>query len=235
MTDAYIENLMSHLDVISGRLDQNKLITKTRSAVQNGLKKFAITEAEKAKLYASFEIQFSLGVVNKLLETVLQADLLEQQVQVEIEKIALTKKQTDLVAQQILTELQTTTKVQNEAALLSSNKTLVDAQVSTEAKRKLDVMSGIELKNEQMLAARQSALFEEARRIVLIKSTLFNNQIQKSKEENALLNSLALDDAFIITAEHFSRVQTAMDNISTTEITYTTALTTDVPHVDPGT
>lgn len=228
MTDAYVTEMLRNIDTISSGLDNNGLIANTRDAVQNGLKTFQITPAEKAKLYANFEIQFSLGVVTKLIDIVAQSGLVEQQIELE-------KKKIELLTQQILSETQNTEKVTAEVALLGSNKALVDAQKLTQDKQRLDVMAGINIKNQQVIATQQTAKFEEARRHVLLNSTKFNNQIQKAKEENALINSLAVDDSFTITDTHLLRSKNAMDAITTTDISYTSEITTAVGIIDAGT
>jgi len=248
MTSSYVTEVLSNIDSISDGLDQNGLITKTRSAVQTGIKKFQITPAEQAKLYANFEMQFSLGVITKLIDVVIQSGLIEQQIAVEKKKIDLMieqiktqaeetylkNAQARLTEQQILSEVQNTTKVTREHELLAENKALVMAQKATEEKRKLDVMAGINIKNEQALSTRQSAKFEEARRHVLIGSTQQNGQIQKSKEENATLNALALDADFTITESHLTRVKSALDGITLTQISYTEELTSTVGIVNAG-
>jgi len=95
-------------------------------------------------------------------------------------------------------------------------------------------MAGINIKNEQALSTRQSAKFEEARRAVLLSSTQQNAQIQKSKEENAMFNSMAIDEAFVITETHFARVKSALDAITVTPVNYTEELNTAVGQVNAG-
>lgn len=228
MTDTYVTEVLNNIDTITERLDANKLITKTRDAVQKGIKKFQITPAEQAKLYANFEMNFSVAIVQKLIDVTIQSGLIEQQIEME-------KKKIDLITQQIETEVQNTLKTTAELELLGENKRLVEAQVETQKKQKLDVMAGINIKNQQAKATLESARFEEARRHILIDSTLFNNQINKSKEENALLNALAVDDKFVITDTHLLRVRNAMDGITTTKTTYTTGLAGTVPQLNPVT
>jgi len=227
MTEVFVNEILGNITAISEGLDENGLIVKTRDSVQNGIKKFQITPAEQAKLYANFEIQFSLGVITKLIDVVVQSGLIEQQIELEKNKI-------ELLKQQVLSEIENTAKIEAEVALLESNKLFVEAQTRTEEKRKIDAMAGIQIKNWQAESTKQSAKFEEARRYVLINSTLFNNQIQKSKEENATLNSLAVDDSFVITESHLTRVKAALDGITLSAITYTEELTTAVEHIDAG-
>lgn len=228
MTQAFIDEFISDLGQITTAIDSNTLIANTRKAVQEGLQAFAITPAEKAKLYANFEIQFSVQTVTKLIDTVMAGSLTEKQIETEAAKI-------DLLKQQLASEVNNTAKVAAEIVLLGENTNLVRAQTATEEKRKLDVMAGINVKNEQALSTRTSAKFEEARRYILISSTLFNNQIQKAKVENETLNSIALDTGVTISADHLTRVASANDAITLTEVSYTSELTTEVAHVNPGT
>lgn len=230
MTDAYVTTVLKNIDDITAGIDANALIEKTRTAVLTGIKSFQTTPAKKAELYANFEMQFSVQVVTKLIDSVLQAGLIEQQIELE-------KKKIELLTQQILSEVKNTQKAEAEIALLSSNKALVDAQKATQEKQRLDVMAGINIKNEQALSTRQSAKFEEARRHVLIASTQQNSQIQKSKEENAMFNSMAIDESFVITETHLTRIKTALDAITTTSVSYSTELdagTNPVEQVDAG-
>lgn len=195
-----------------------------------GIKSFQATPAEKAKLYANFEIQFSVQVVTKLIDSIISAGLIEQQIEVEKLKV-------QLLTQQKLTEVQNTAKTTAEEALLTSNKELVEAQILTQAKQRLDVMAGINIKNEQALSTRQAAKFEEARRHVLLASTQQNSQIQKSKEENSMFNSMAIDESFVISETHLTRIKAALDAITTTSVSYTTELdtvTNPVEQVDVG-
>lgn len=241
MTDAFSKAVIADINTISTALDENKLIDKTRNAVLKGIKSFQTTPAEKAKLYANFEMQFSVNVISKILDSVLQGTLIEQQIETEkqrkasmIIEDALKSAQKLLVDQQKLSEVNTTAKISKESDLLVSNKALVDAQKATQEKQRLDVMAGINVKNEQALSARQSAMFEEARRHVLIESTKQNAQIQKAKEENATLNSLAIDDAFVVSDTHLTRVKDALDAITVAELTYTEELTVAVVQVNVG-
>lgn len=227
MTDAYVTTLLSNINAVTAGIDSNALITKTRNAVLTGIKSFQTTPAKKAELYANFEMQFSVAVVTKLIDSVISAGLIEQQIEAE-------KKKIELITQQILTEVQNTAKAAAEVALLGSNKLLVDAQKATQEKQRLDVMASINVKNEQALSARQSAMFEEARRHVLLASTQQNSQIQKSKEENAMFNSMAIDESFVITETHLLRVKAALDAITVTPIAYTEELTTSVGQVNAG-
>lgn len=230
MTSAYVTEILGNINAFSAGIDENQLITKTRAAVLTGIKSFQATPAEKAKLYANFEIQFSVQVVTKLIDAVISAGLVEQQIEVEKLKV-------QLLTQQNLTEVQNTSKTTAEVALLASNKALVEAQILTQAKQRLDVMAGINIKNEQALSTRQSAKFEEARRHVLIESTQQNSQIQKSKEENAMFNSMAIDESFVITESHLTRIKTALDAITTSAVTYTEELddtTNPVGQIDVG-
>lgn len=240
MTDSYVVEVLKNIKDMSTGLDANPMIVNTRNTVLTNIKKFQIIPSEQAKLYANFEIQFSVAVVTKLIDSVIesslkekQIDLLKQQILSETKntdkiaaEIALINSQKAMVDQQKLTEVEQTIKTTKEGELLVSNKALVNAQTLTQEKQKLDVMAGINIKNEQALSTRESARFEEARRHVLIESTKQNAQIQKSKEENATLNSLALDDAFVITESHLLRIQTALNNITTTDVSYTSNLTT---------
>jgi len=140
-----------------------------------------------------------------------------------------------MIQQQKLTEINNTSKVLKENTLLDGNKALVDAQVATQKKQMLDVMAGINIKNEQALSTRQNAKFDEARRYVLVKSTQQNGQINKAKEENALINSLALDANFVISDTQLSRSKSAMDAIEITQISYESELTTPVGQVNANT
>lgn len=228
MTSAYMTQLLTDIDALSAGIDQNKLIANTRAAVIDGIDRFTLSDAEKSKLYANFEIQFSLGVVGKVIDAVVNSGLIEQQIELEKAKIALAN-------QQLLSEQNNTEKLQAEIALLGSNKALVDAQTLTEGKRKLDVIAGINIKNEQVLATRQSAKFEESRRFVLLESTKFNNQIQKADKSTAFLNSLALDNNFTITEAHLTSVKNDINAITVADITYTEEITQDVAYVNPGT
>lgn len=174
-------------------------------------------------------------IAESLQEMTLKASLNAAQVASLEAEAPLKSAQKILVDQQKLTEINTTAKVLKESALLDSNKLLVDAQKATQEKQRLDVMAGINIKNQQAISTQQSAKFEETRRHVLLKSTLFNNQIQKSKEENATLNSLAIDDGFVISDAHLTRVKSALDGISVADITYTSEITQPVGIVDAGT
>ncbi|MDD2267472.1 hypothetical protein [Sulfuricurvum sp.] len=285
---SFIQEILDDINTISDGINTNALVEGARGSVTNGLKAFMITPKEKASIQANFEMQFTGGIISKIVDTVMQGRITEIDIEIKekelelkdkeiqlqnaqlnlaLKEIALRTAQIDvmnreialkesqstaqisqmnaetalksaqklLVDQQKLTETNTTVKVGNEAQLLSSNKALVDAQVVTEGKRKLDVMAGINIKNEQALSTRQSAKFEETRRFVLIGSTQQNGQIQKSKEENATLNALALDANFGITDTHLTRVRSALDGITLTPISYTEELTSAVGVVDAGT
>lgn len=227
MASEFITAYLDTIDDITARLDDNNLIAKTREAVLSGLKSFQITPAEKAKLYANFEIQFSIDVVTKVIDTAMQSGVVEAQISELNARVA-------LLTQQLASEAQNTAKLQAEIALLGSNKILVDAQKATEDKRKLDVMAGINVKNWQAEGAKQSALFEESRRHVLIQSTKFNNQIQKADKSTAWFNSLAVDDGFTVTETHISSVKADIDAIAVTDITYTSDITGVVAHVAYG-
>jgi hypothetical protein len=230
MTDVYVASILKNINDITVGIDNNALITKTRTAVLTGIKSFQTTPAKKAELYANFEMQFSVQVVTKLIDAVIGAGLIEQQIEVEKLKV-------QLLTQQILSEVQNTAKGAAEIALLQSNKGLVEAQILTQAKQRLDVMAGINIKNEQALSTRQSTKFEEARRHVLIESTQQNSQIQKSKEENAMFNSMAIDESFVITESHLTRIKAALDGITTTAVSYAEELdttTNPVGQIDAG-
>lgn len=227
MTNEYLTNFIENLNEITEAIDKNSLITNTREAVKDGIGSFAITEEAKAKLYANFEMQFSIQAITKLIDSVMAGTLQEQQVKVEEAKA-------NLLVQQLKTEIQNTAKITAEIALLGSNKTLVDAQVVTEGKRKLDVMAGIAAKNEQMIASRMSAKFEESRRFTLINSTNYNNIIQKAKVKNEMLNSIALDTGVTISAEQMNDVKEACDAIPTDPIEYETELKSEIITIDPN-
>lgn len=224
-TTAFITAYLDTIDAITDRLNTNNLIAQTRTAVLNGIKSFQVTPAEKAKLYANFEIQFSVDVVTKVVDTAMQASVAEKQIEELTAKIL-------LLSQQLLSEQKNTEKMTEEIQLLQSNKLLVDAQILTEGKRKIDVMAGINVKNWQAEGAAQSAKFEESRRHVLIASTKFNNQIQKADKSTSFLNSLAVDDGFTITAEHLSGVKADIDGISVADVVYISDITSTVNHVD---
>lgn len=226
-TPEFITAYLDTIDAITTRLNTNNLIAQTRTAVLNGIKSFQVTPAEKAKLYANFEIQFSVDVVTKVVDTAMQASVSEVQIQELNARVA-------LLTQQLQSELKNTEKLQKEIDLLGSNKLLVDAQKITEEKRKLDVMAGINIKNWQAEGAKQGALFEESRRFVLLKSTKFNSQIQKADKSTAWFNSLAVDDGFTMTESHITSVKTDIDGITVEDITYTSGITTAVAHVDYG-
>jgi len=227
MASEFLTTYLETIDEITTHLDSNNLIANTRSAVLDGLKSFQITPAEKAKLYANFEIQFSIDVVTKVIDTAMQSGVVEAQIKELNARVA-------LLTQQLASETQNTAKLQAEIALLGSNKILVDAQKATEDKRKLDVMAGINVKNWQAEGAKQSALFEESRRHVLIKSTKFNNQIQKADKSTAWFNSLAVDDGFTMTEAHITSVKNDIDAITVEDITYTSDITGTVVHVAYG-
>lgn len=226
-TPEFITAYLDTIDTITTRLNTNNLITQTRTSVLNGIKSFQVTPAEKAKLYANFEIQFSVDVVTKVIDTAMQANVSEVQIQELNARVA-------LLTQQLENELKNTEKLQKEIDLLGVNKLLVEAQTVTEGKRKLDVMAGINIKNWQAEGAKQSALFEESRRHVLIKSTKFNSQIQKADKSTAWFNSLAVDDGFTMTESHISSVKSDIDGITVEDITYTSGITAAVVHVDYG-
>lgn len=278
---ALIDDLITDIGGISATVNTNILVSGARASVTEGIKSFMISPKEKATILANFEMQFTGGILNKIIDASIQARVSESQIALSIaeaalkqqellikekeillqeqritlaqQEIALKIKQIDVmereitlkealntaqiaqIEQQTLTEVQNTIKVTKEHELLSENKLLVIAQQATEAKRTIDAMAGINIKNWQAESTKQSALFEESRRIVLLKSTQFNNQIQKSKEENATLNSLAVDDSFVITETHLTRVKAALDAISVGDIAYTSEITQDVVHVDYGT
>jgi len=228
MASEFITGYLDTIDEITTRLDTNNLIAKTRTAVLDGIKSFQTTPAEKAKLYANFEIQFSIDVVTKVVDTAMQSGVVEAQIKELNARVA-------LLTQQLASEMQNTAKLQAEIALLGSNKILVDAQKVTEDKRKLDVMAGINVKNWQAEGARQSALFEESRRYVLLKSTKFNNQIQKADKSTSWFNSLAVDDGFVITEAHIASVKADIDAITVEDVSYTSGVPDTVTHVEYGT
>lgn len=245
---AYIDDILTSVSTISASINTNELVVGARSSVTTGIKSFMISPKEKATILANFEMQFTGAIISKIIDTVMQAKvseaqiaLINKQILTETQRVAsmiiedgLKGAQTILVEQQKLTEANTTVKIVKESDLLTSNKALVEAQVLTQGKQRLDVMAGINIKNEQALSTRQSAKFEEARRFVLIESTKQNAQIQKSKEENMTLNSLAIDDAFIVSDTHLTRVKSALDAITVSELTYTEELTVAVGQVDAG-
>lgn len=220
----FINGYLDTIDAITERLNTNNLIENTRNAVLNGLKSFQISPAEKAKLYANFEIQFSVDVVTKVIDTAMQSGVVEVQIKELTARV-------ELLKQQLKSETENTEKIKKEIDLLGSNKSLADAQIETENKRKIDVMAGINIKNWQAEGAKQSALFEESRRHVLIKSTMFNSQIQKADKSTAWFNSLAVDDKFTMTEAHIASVKKDIDAITVEEITYTSDIDADVVHV----
>lgn len=226
MTPSYLTAVLADVEAISVALDSNSLITKTREAVLNGIKGFQITPAEKSKLYANFEMQFSIQIVSKLFDVVVNSSLVEQQIEVEKAKAA-------LIAQQILTEIQTTLKATNEAALLATNKLLVEEQIKTEKKRTFDAMAGILVKNAQVHATMQSAKFEEARRYVLIHSTESNDQIQKADREVALIQAIATDETLTISTTHLQRAVDGLDGILAEPVQYLTEIDDAVLTVNP--
>lgn len=228
MTDNYVTEVLANIEAISAALDNNALITKTRQAVLTGIKGFQITPAEKSKLYANFEMQFSVQVVSKLIDVVVNSGLVEKQIATEAAKVA-------LLTQQLATETQNTLKVTNEVALLASNKQLVDKQITTEDKRRLDVMAGILVKNAQTHATMQSAKFEEARRYILIHSTESNDQIQKADREVALIQAIATDETLTISTTHLQRAVDGLDGILAAPVAYFTEIDDIALAVNPET
>jgi hypothetical protein len=258
---AYLDNILTGINTASQSIDINILVQGARNSVSNGIASSMMTPKEKATLLANFETNFTGMIVSKIIDSVMQASLNEVQIQLsqkqlEITQIELEQKQAELeklryeldnilplqksdaearismMQQQKLTEQNNTLKVLKENALLDGNKALVDAQVNTQKKQMLDVMAGINIKNEQALSTRMNAKFDEARRYVLIQSTQQNGQINKAKEENSLINSLALDANFVISDTQLSRSKAAMDAITLTPVNYTTELNTKVGQVD---
>jgi hypothetical protein len=228
MTPTYVTEVLGNIEAISAALDNNALITKTREAVLTGIKGFQITPAEKSKLYANFEMQFSVQVVSKLIDVVVNSGLVEKQIATEAAKVA-------LLTQQLETEVQNTLKVTNEVALLASNKLLVDEQIKTEKKRTYDVMAGILVKNAQVHATTQSAKFEEARRYILIHSTESNDQIQKADREVALIQAIATDETLTISTTHLQRAVDGLDGILAAPVAYFTEIDDIALAVNPET
>jgi hypothetical protein len=228
MTPTYVTEVLGNIEAISAALDNNALITKTREAVLTGIKGFQITPAEKSKLYANFEMQFSVQVVSKLIDVVVNSGLVEKQIATEAAKV-------DLLTQQLATEVQNTLKVTNEVALLASNKLLVDEQIKTEKKRTYDVMAGILVKNAQVHATTQSAKFEEARRYILIHSTESNDQIQKADREVALIQAIATDETLTISTTHLQRAVDGLDGILAAPVAYFTEIDDIALAVNPET
>lgn len=230
-----LQDILNDINAISKAINTNELVKGARESVEKGLKAFMITPKEKAQIKAQFEMQFTGAILTKIIESAMQMRVNDSQISVHATEIALRTAQKELVDQQTLTEVQNTIKVTNEGELLVSNKAFVVAQTATEGKRKLDAMAGINIKNWQAIGAKENALFEESRRHVLIKSTLFNSQIQKADKSTAWFNSLAVDDGFTMTEAHISSVKADIDNISVEEITYVSGISKNVEDVSYGT
>jgi hypothetical protein len=76
---AYIDDFLTRVDNISAKVKANALITDTRTAMQDFLKDYAVTDEKKGEIYASFEATIAANMIKTVFDTALQLPIVEQQ------------------------------------------------------------------------------------------------------------------------------------------------------------
>ena len=227
----FFDEYKERVKALSTLAKDNDLIRDTREQFSKQLKDYAVTDEKRGELIVNFEVGVTAVMLSKIYDVALQvpqANATLRSVEVEnmlkladlpLKEAALMQKNKELEILEKELEVK-----QGEILLKAANLELQDAniallneQTNNEKHRKRDIQASVLVKNYQALSAWMSARFEHIRRKVLLKSDEGNLQINKAKEANSFLNTMAsrVDPS----ATDITYVKTQIDSITNSVLT----------------
>ncbi len=192
-----LTNVTDNITALSENINNNIFISSTREAFQNGIATYEIDDGEKAKLIANYEAQLSVGVIGHIM--------------------SIAKEMPTIIAQEEL--------IRKQIANEDKKKNVIEQQELTEKYRHRDLRASVNVKNASMTVSKHQAKFEEARKHIAIKANQQNMVLKKSGFKVQQLEAVATDDDYIIESAQMEDVKNSIDNITTTEVTYTSEIT----------
>lgn len=189
--------LMDKIDTLSDNAKNNPLFQDAKESFLEGLKDFSLTAQEQSLAFSDFMSKTFLGQYDVIIRSAMALDG-------ELAKVLKTKKETVLV---------------NETTVLTME------QINSERLRQIDTKANIKLKNQQVIVTWESALTEEARRLVLLKANNDNIRIKKSEHMVSYMKVISDDTDISLTGDIHSAVKTNIEDIVTNNLlTITNAL-----------
>lgn len=198
--NAALNELMNKIDTLSDNAKNNPLFQDAKDSFLTGIKDFSATEMEKMLAFADFMSKTFLGQYDVIIRSAMALDG-------ELAKVNKTKRETVLV---------------HETTVLTME------QINSERLRQQDTKANIKLKNQQVIVTWESALTEEARRLVLLKANNDNIRIKKSEHLVSYMKVISDDTNVELTESIHSAVKTNIEDIVTGNLlTITQALPSD--------
>lgn len=99
-----LQTILTNIDLISAKINDNVFIKNARTSVKEGLESFAVEEDEKAKIYASFEQQLSATVINNIINVAKELPTIQAQEELIREQIKVQNKEYLIKDQQEIAE-----------------------------------------------------------------------------------------------------------------------------------
>lgn len=198
--DTTLNSLMDKLDTLSDNAKSNVLFQAAKDSFLEGLESFTATEMEKMSAYADFMSKTFSAQFDIIFRGAMALDG-------EVAKVEKTKRETRLV---------------HETTVLTME------QTNSERLRQKDYKAGISLKNQQIIVTFESALTEESRRLVLLKSNGDNVKIQESVNMVNYMKVVSDDEDISLTEAIHTAVKTNIQNITSSNLlTITNTLPSD--------
>ncbi len=182
-------DFLGRVEDITAKVKSNLLITDTRTAMQEFLKDYMVTDEKKGEIYANFEATIAANMIKACFDTAMLIPIAQSQI----------------------------ASNDAETSLKATQESLVEEQIKNEKFRGYDIKAGVNLKNWQTIAAWISAKYESVRRAVLIGSDSNNNKINKAREATTFLQAMA--SRVDPNTDDISYVKEKIDGITETLIT----------------
>lgn len=219
---------MGEIEVFSARFKQieklfvnSEIFKQSEASFTSGLKKFAVTEQEKAVAYADFKSKTLTALIGGACDAALRLGVAYEQ---EISEKEQREAQVSQVEEGVLK-----TRIDQEVGLASL--ALTKMQSRNEALRKADLQAGVRIKEAQLLGVYIANVAENEKRDVLIKSANDNAVIKRGEHLNNYLKVLSDDKDFNIINEKLH--ETVKKNLLDIGMKELTAKKIDVPRFEP--